>query len=72
VANAEASSNSSRPRKTKARKKASSRKLREEANEQAYAEEFQAEEAEFEMIPGRKPAPYGYSGIWAPDPPLYL
>jgi hypothetical protein len=75
VTNAEAS-NSGRARKTKGRKKSSSRKLKEEAdmaNEQIYPDIFQAEDDdEFEMIPGRKPAPYGYSGVWAPDPPFYL
>jgi hypothetical protein len=70
VTNAEASSNSSRPRKTKARKKLSTRRLREEA-EMAYGQSYAEDEEEFEMIPGRKPTPYGFSGVWAPDPPVY-
>lgn len=69
AANGEASNRGRARKKSKGRRRSYSRK---KYHEQGFtAEDYPGGEVEFEMIPGRKPTPYGpgYSGIYAPEPP---
>lgn len=67
--NGEASNRGRARKKSKGRKRSSSRKKRGE--QEVIAEDYPGADDEFEMIPGRRPAPYGpgFSGIYAPEPP---
>jgi hypothetical protein len=65
--------NTGRARKPKGRKKSfSSHKHDDYPDEQIYPGDFREpdEDVDFEMIPGRRPTPYGYEGVFAPEPPV--